>query len=329
MSPPVFKYGPKVLWEVPIQSVARLFISPGDTVLDIGSNTGGLAIAFARMTGPEGMVIGFECNPRMLEWARANAEVNEAPQINVLDRACFHTADLELKFFAEESTFGVGSSLVYSEGDGQFVSVKTTTVDKECSERGLSPTFVKIDVEGAEVDVLAGMSETIKRCQPVIVIERQNNLEPERDPLNVLLEKGYAAFDVNTMDRVERGWKGWDFATNILAIPVSKKLTVTRREPLIVHSQADGKSAETPVLSAGTAYMVQVEIDCENNELAELEVIDPSGERVLFFNAGARQLADPTCSDFPLHAEVSGVHQVRVDGPLSIRRVRIAILDLA
>ncbi|HEX8689725.1 MAG TPA: FkbM family methyltransferase [Solirubrobacterales bacterium] len=62
---------------------------------------------------------------------------------------------------------------------------------RRVDELGLEPAFVKIDVEGAELGVLAGLRETIERCQPVLMIERS-----ERIPkvIQLLGEEGYGAF---------------------------------------------------------------------------------------------------------------------------------------
>ena len=45
-------YGPHILWEFPIQLCCRDFVRPGDTVLDVGANIGGLSVAMSRIVGP-------------------------------------------------------------------------------------------------------------------------------------------------------------------------------------------------------------------------------------------------------------------------------------
>ena len=55
------------------------------------------------------------------------------------------------------------------------MSIEVTTIDHTVAERGIVPNFVKIDIEGAELDALRGMTETLKKCQPVVFIEITKN----------------------------------------------------------------------------------------------------------------------------------------------------------
>jgi FkbM family methyltransferase len=58
-------------------------------------------------------------------------------------------------------------------------------------ELGLEPAFVKIDVEGAELGVVAGLRETIERCRPVLMIERSRQIS---EVVELLSANGYEAF---------------------------------------------------------------------------------------------------------------------------------------
>lgn len=66
-------------------------------------------------------------------------------------------------------------------------------------ELNLSPAFVKIDVEGAELGVLKGLRETISRCWPVLMIERSERIG---QVIELLGADGYAPFvyDQSTHD---------------------------------------------------------------------------------------------------------------------------------
>ncbi len=76
--------------------------------------------------------------------------------------------------------------------DPARLGLKEVTVElRRLDELELEPQFVKIDVEGAELGVLEGMRETIRRCYPVLMIEKS-----ERAPrvIELLAEDGYSPF---------------------------------------------------------------------------------------------------------------------------------------
>jgi FkbM family methyltransferase len=70
---------------------------------------------------------------------------------------------------------------------GATAAVTTATVDNIVNSLSLNPSFVKIDVEGAEWNVLRGMERTFSRCQPSIAIE----IHPEWLPDGVKAETIY------------------------------------------------------------------------------------------------------------------------------------------
>jgi hypothetical protein len=72
------------------------------------------------------------------------------------------------------------------------LSLKEVAVDlRRIDDLELDPSFVKIDVEGAELGVLRGMRDTIERSRPVLMVERSERFEPVVD---LLSGDGYAPF---------------------------------------------------------------------------------------------------------------------------------------
>lgn len=77
------------------------------------------------------------------------------------------------------------------------IKVKTTTLDKYCSFHSL-PTFIKIDVEGAESYVIEGGTKTLKKTNPVIAMEVfNNNNKPHLKAIEILYSLGYKSYKIN------------------------------------------------------------------------------------------------------------------------------------
>jgi FkbM family methyltransferase len=137
-------------------------VEPGDVVLDLGAFNGNSAIGLGRKAGQHGKVYAFEPNPSTQDvWRRNIAKVGltnaELVPMGVSSRA------ERLRF----TQAGAGSR-IDPNGD---VQVEITTVDSFVRERELKKVdFLKFDIEGFEVDALAGCTETIRRFRPKIAI---------------------------------------------------------------------------------------------------------------------------------------------------------------
>jgi len=138
----------------------------GDVVLDIGAYKGETALWFADRAGPEGCVLALEPDLQTGVVLRRNIERNlsatMAP-IRVLPYAAgAHEGPARFIVTADSSsTLGI-------EGD---ITVAMTTVDAMVVEQHLSRVdFMKMDIEGGEVDALRGADETLKRFTPRLAI---------------------------------------------------------------------------------------------------------------------------------------------------------------
>ena len=73
--------------------------------------------------------------------------------------------------------------------------IKSVSLDSVVQSLSLKPKFIKIDVEGAEFDVLQGMQETLKKYKPKIMLEKHPSLVPKnitlKDIDNLLIKNDY------------------------------------------------------------------------------------------------------------------------------------------
>ncbi len=163
---------PRGWLEVSVQEAMRRLLGPGDVFYDIGANIGFFTLIGARFVGPDGRAIAFEPVPANAEAIRANAALNGIENIDVLEKAAGAERRSDRLLLVEDLSWSHLESRGWHPRTTSAVDIEVVTID-ELVRAGEAPppTLVKIDVEGSEADVLAGMRETIERHRPAIVCE--------------------------------------------------------------------------------------------------------------------------------------------------------------
>lgn len=143
-------------------------VSPGDYVVDGGACFGDTALYFACLCGLSGRVFSFELVEENLGVFKDNVVLNpEYQSIIDLTTSPLHAksgVDLEL-FFS-----GAGSSVELFSGE-KTVTYKSIALDDFVSQNGINKIdFIKLDIEGSELDALKGSQEIIKKFKPKLAI---------------------------------------------------------------------------------------------------------------------------------------------------------------
>lgn len=145
--------------EPDIRFVAEKFIRPGDCVIDVGANVGLTARAFARAVGPHGQVVAIE--PERSNFSFLCANTLRYPCVQSY-RLAFSSSP-EVRQLCLNPVSGTGNSF-FGDNEGAVQSVKCLTFDSFCAEEDIVKIdWIKIDVEGAELEVLGGMDVALKR----------------------------------------------------------------------------------------------------------------------------------------------------------------------
>jgi FkbM family methyltransferase len=132
---------------------------------------GYVSLSLAKQVGPGGHVIAFEPLPQNVSLLRTNVEDNRLRNIRVLDVAA---SDRHGEAVIRVSDNLSMASLIWHKGDPSAVElvIRTVAIDDLVQSGKLGePTFVKIDVEGAEGLALQGMVRTVAKARPVLFIE--------------------------------------------------------------------------------------------------------------------------------------------------------------
>ena len=148
--------------------IARM-VKPRDVVYDIGANVGFFTVILARLVGHGGVVAAFEPLPASARAAQHNADLNGFTHVKILPRAVGRRAGTVKLELQQESTW---ARLATDGTPGPTVDVEMVAIDSLVADGTLAPPQVmKIDVEGAELEVMEGMRDTIVRHRPLILCE--------------------------------------------------------------------------------------------------------------------------------------------------------------
>jgi FkbM family methyltransferase len=213
---PVERIDPVLLASV--KSVVR----EGDVVWDVGANIGLFSVAAAALAGPRGAVYAFEPDTVLVQLLRKTAAIQGAKAASITVVPCAVANRLALRSFAiadraRASNALLGYGLTQMGNIAETQMVVTLSLD-DCAPDLRPPNVLKIDVEGAEVEVLRGAAQVVHRSRPVIVCEvgGPNTIEVSK----LLADAGYLFFDASKPLTVaaQRSRVTW----NTIAVPREK-----------------------------------------------------------------------------------------------------------
>lgn len=202
--------------EPEVQNVFAGILRPGMVVYDIGANVGFYSMIAARLVGAGGQVRCFEPLSRNARGILHNASLNGFGHVHVNQIAVGAHDGLVGFSLSSFATFGRFSELGAPDGHTGNTSVPVRSLDSLISSGLPSPDFIKLDVEGAETDVLAGASDTVANARPVMLIE----LHGTNAPVASLLET--YGYDVHVLGSrigiLEAHWN-----SHVIAVPRERK----------------------------------------------------------------------------------------------------------
>jgi FkbM family methyltransferase len=137
-------------------------ISAGDVVFDLGAHAGQYAILMSALTGPTGEVVAFEPDPYARSLFKKNIALNPTIKPPRIEAAAVSDMPGEHEFFSAGGN--ANSSLVRSGlnvAAAEAFTVPVVTLDDYVGASGLSPKWIKIDTEGAEIRILKGAKEVL------------------------------------------------------------------------------------------------------------------------------------------------------------------------
>jgi FkbM family methyltransferase len=171
--------------------IERFLPKKGDIVVDIGAHMGRYTIISSKRVGTNGKVVAIEAHPGNFEILNRNIKLNQLTNVIPLNYAVY-SKETKIKLYLpdEESGYTMHHSIMSDylftkyedKTEDKFVEVNANTLDYLLQLKGITDVnWVKIDVEGAEFEVLKGANNLLSNSKDIallIEVHGKNTYEP-------------------------------------------------------------------------------------------------------------------------------------------------------
>src|SRR5919106_2920587 len=154
----------------------------GDIVVDIGAHMGRYTIIGAKRVGAQGKVVAIEAHPGNFEMLNRNIKLNQLTNVIPLNYAVY-SKETKVKLYLpeEESGHTIYNTMMVldrAKANEKFVEVNANTLDNLLQENGIEQqlNWIKIDVEGAEFEVLKGSADILSNSKDIALLIEVHNL---------------------------------------------------------------------------------------------------------------------------------------------------------
>src|ERR687892_882858 len=164
----------------------------GDIVVDIGAHMGRYTIIGAKRVGAQGKVVAIEAHPGNFEMLNRNIKLNQLTNVIPLNYAVY-SKETKIKLYLPEEELGhtIYNTIMFNRAgtEDKFVDVNAQTVDyllelNQIKEELIN--WIKIDVEGAEFEVLKGATNVLSKSKDIALLIEIHGLDNYRPILNFL-----------------------------------------------------------------------------------------------------------------------------------------------
>ncbi|MGH7214790.1 MAG: FkbM family methyltransferase, partial [Tepidisphaeraceae bacterium] len=211
-------------FETSEQTLLWLYLREGDVVVDCGAHVGLFTVLAGRAAGTGGRVISIEPSPATAELLRQNVARNGLGNVQVVQSAAGASAGRAV--LARQGDDGKSAYNHLGAAGAEGVEVDVVTLDELFERQKVErAAFLKVDVEGFEIDVLVGAARAIEAGKlPLVMVEfNELNLRREgkttQDLFAAVESRGmrFYGFDVDALRLVPRSYEGPIWYDNLFA----------------------------------------------------------------------------------------------------------------
>ena len=195
----LYRYG---FFEPDLTRIVIDSVNSGDVVFDIGTHFGYYSLLASHLVGPQGQVHSFE--PTRHTYQVVHSNVRDKGNVKLTNAAAW-SETTELKFKDYGTTMSAFNSLYEAKlGDAEAqglvpteYTVSAISIDEYVEVNQVKPSFIKIDAENAEYDILLGMKGTLNDIRPLVTLEvgdvKAGNYKDSASAVRLLIQHGYRA----------------------------------------------------------------------------------------------------------------------------------------
>ncbi len=155
-------------------------LKEGDVVIDAGANIGGFVVQAAQKVGKSGKIYAIEPNEENRQTLKKNLELNNIENCEILSDALWSEKCTKEFFISHRPG---EHTLIDYEGDSNFQKKDVTTIhcerlDDLIKKHNINKVdYLKMDIEGAEIEAMKGATEFLKTQNPFLLIEALHEVD--------------------------------------------------------------------------------------------------------------------------------------------------------
>jgi len=151
-------------------------INPGDTIIDGGAFLGSFTLLAAKLTGPEGLVIAFEPDPSNAATLKRHVKLNDIQNVVIIEKGLW-SSETVLHFEANKL---LASKFTQGDEAPGGLKIPVTSLDIVLQEKTVRNLFIKMNVEGSEMEALIGAKQTVLNHKPYFIIRTDHYVNGEQ-----------------------------------------------------------------------------------------------------------------------------------------------------
>jgi len=152
--------------------IVKKVIKNGDVVIDIGANIGYYTLIFAKLVGDSGKVFAFEPEPTNFALLKKNVDVNGYRNVVLIRKGISNKTGKTTLYLADDN---ISHTLIGKRGNQREpIEIDTVRLDEYFKDYDGKINFVKMDIEGLEVDTIKSMSSLLQKMQNIKIMTEFN-----------------------------------------------------------------------------------------------------------------------------------------------------------